>query len=442
MEQNLINLIQEAGIVGAGGAGFPTHVKVNAKAEYVLVNGAECEPLLRVDQQLMVHQAEDFLAGLKAVVKETGAKKGIIALKGKYKAAINKLEAMIANEPQLEIFLLKDFYPAGDEQVTVYEALGRIVPEGGIPLNVGVVVCNVETLVNIARAIKGVPVTQKYMTITGAVRNPITLKVPVGLTIREMIDLAGGATVEEFGVIDGGPMMGKLVRDIDAPTTKTSKGYIVLPKDHFLIESKGRPIEDMLRQAKTACCHCSLCTEVCPRNLLGHKLHPDKIIRLASYGSTCDANAQATEAFLCCECGLCQPACIMDLQPWKLNQFLKGKMAQQGLKNPYHNAPEQVNPFRAYRRFPVKKLISRLKLDEYNVDAPLVEDLSKDFKTVTLPLRQHIGAPAEPLVQVGDQVTEGQLIADMQPGKLGAKIHASISGTVVAIGEKGITISK
>jgi Na+-translocating ferredoxin:NAD+ oxidoreductase RnfC subunit len=442
MDKQLINFIREAGIVGAGGAGFPTHVKVNGKADYIVVNGAECEPLLRVDQQLMTYKATEVLEGLKAIVEEAGAQKGIIALKKKYKLAIEALGREIHTGDPIEIFELGDFYPAGDEQITVYEVLKRIVPEGGIPLQVGVIVINVETLLNVSNAMKGIPVTHKYITVTGAVRKPITVKVPVGISIREMIALAGGATIERFKVIDGGPMMGKIVENIDKPITKTSKGIIVLPEEHSLIQGKVRSIETMLKQARTACCHCSLCTEVCPRNLLGHKLHPDKLMRIASYNSTCENDASVTEAFLCCECGLCETACIMDLQPWKLNQFLKGKLSSAGIKNPNNRKPEKTNEFRDYRKFPVKKLVARLGLEAYNVDAPLLENVDQDFQCVVLDRKQHIGAKAEPLVQVGDTVALGQAVADVQEGQLGARIHTSIAGTVKRVEENIIEICK
>ncbi|QZY54131.1 4Fe-4S dicluster domain-containing protein [Crassaminicella profunda] len=440
MEEKFIDLIKEAGIVGAGGAGFPTHVKLNAQAEYIIVNGAECEPLLQVDQQLMAQKSEEILLALNKIVEETGAKKGIIALKGKYKKALENLNKKVVKYENLELFTLDNFYPAGDEQVTVYEVLKRIVPEGGIPLNVGVIVINVETLLNVYNAMNNIVVTDKYLTITGAVENPITEKVPIGILVKEAIELAGGTTIDEFGVIDGGPMMGKVIEDIQQPIKKNTKGLIVLPKNHPLLLSKDRSIESMLRQARSACCHCSLCTDVCPRNLLGHKLYPDKLMRLASYSSTCDVNTKATDAFLCSECGLCERVCIMGLQPWKLNKFLKAQLSGKGIKNPNKNTPKDTNLFREYRKFPVNKLKSRLGIEKYDVEAPIVEEDNKSFKWVVIDLQQHIGAKAEPVVCVGDQVSKGQLIADIPENKLGAKIHASINGIIKDITEKSIVI--
>jgi Na+-translocating ferredoxin:NAD+ oxidoreductase RnfC subunit len=233
--------------------------------------------------------AADLLRTLNTLVEKMGAKGGIFALKAKYKEAVKVLEKEAAPYPLLRIQTLGNYYPMGDEQVLVYEVTGRIVPEGGIPLACGVVVVNVETLLNIGAALeRGEPVTQKYVTVTGAVKNPATYKVPVGLSYRELIEAAGGATVPDPVLINGGPMMGKVERNLSAPVTKTSQGIIVLNSDHPHIVAKGRGISEMMRIAKTACCHCQLCTDLCPRYLLGHGMRPDKLIRLASYNSTAE----------------------------------------------------------------------------------------------------------------------------------------------------------
>lgn len=444
MEKSLIDTVREAGIIGAGGAGFPTHAKLNAKAEIVLVNGAECEPLLRVDQQLMALRCDELIQAVRLVMNSVGAEQGIIALKSKYHEAIEALTKSLDGRKDIRLHEMKNFYPAGDEQVTVYEATGRIVPEGGIPLHVGCIVSNVETLLNIYEAYySDKAVTDTYITVTGAVRRPVTVKVPVGISVREAIDLAGGATVSNFTVIAGGPMMGKSVQDIDEPIVKSSKGFIVLPDDHRLVQDVDKDIGRMLKEAKTCCMHCNLCTEVCPRNLIGHNMHPGKLIRLASYNSTCEKEGFATTAFLCCECRLCQYACVMDLQPWKLHSILKKKLSAQGIKNDNHRRPEKVNDFREYRRYPMKKLIAQLDLEAFDVPAPmkaLSELRLAPFRRVNIRLSQHIGAPAVSLVHVGDTVQKGQKIGEIKEGSLGATIHSSISGVVKEVSQSSIVI--
>jgi len=432
MEKSLVEIVKEAGVVGAGGAGFPTHVKINAQVEYIVVNAAECEPLLRVDQQLMAVRGEEMVQGLKAVMEATGAGKAFIALKEKYGAAISFLQERLKREPNIEMMILGDFYPAGDEQVMVYEVTGRIVPEGGIPLNVGVVVSNVETLINISNALQGHPVTDKYVTVTGWVVKPITVKVPLGVTLQEVLDLAGGPLGDNFAVLNGGPLMGAMVEDLQAPVTKTTKGLVVLPKNHPLITKKNKDLNVILKQARSACCNCMQCTEVCPRYLLGHNLKPSQLMQTVSYGPY--IGEQISQAFLCSECGVCDLyQCPMDLSPRRVNAMLKQELTKAGIKYKNNRKPEQVRSMREYRRIPSKRVVARLDLAPYDSPAPLLE---KDYqpKRVVLPLRQHIGAPSEPRISSGQQVNKGDLIAAIPENALGANLHASISGTVAEVG--------
>lgn len=440
--ENIVQMIKASGVVGAGGAGFPTHMKLDAKAEFVLVNGAECEPLLRVDQQLMASETEKMLFALNACVEQVGARRGIIGIKAKYHSAIHAIEKLLPHYPKLSLHQLANVYPAGDEQYIVYELTGKVVPEGGIPLMVGSVVVNVETLLNIYDAMKSnSPVIEKYLTITGAVKHPMTVKVPVGVSVQSIIEMAGGATVSDYKVIDGGPMMGKILGSTEEPVKKTSKGYIVLPADHALIASKEKSVERVLVEAKTACCHCDLCTDLCPRYLLGHKLHPSKLMRIAGYGSMGDKHASLDEAFLCCECGLCEQACVMNLQPWKVNIYLKGQLNKMGVKNSNKREITEVHPFKEYRGFPVKKLIYKLDLSSYDAAADFTS-AQPEYDFVKLMARQHIGKPSNLSVAVGDQVARGQLIFASEEGALGANIHASISGTVTEATQDYVVIKK
>lgn len=439
MVENLTTILERSGIVGAGGAGFPTHVKLGAQAEAVILNGAECEPLLRVDQQLMAKEAQRLLQALDLMVEQVGAQRGVVALKKHYHQAVDALNQALPAHPKLSLHLMDGFYPAGDEQVIVYEVTGKVVPEGGIPLNVGVVVSNIETALNLLQAVEtGKGLTEKYLTLTGAVENPKTVKVPLGIQVREALALAGGPTVDAFEVINGGPMMGRLV-SLDSPITKTTKGLIVVPEGHPLLDSLQRPLNRSLRQAATACMQCSMCSEVCPRGLLGHRIQPHKLMRVAGYGSLCDPEQTPMNAFLCCGCRLCEYACVMGLQPWKLNQHLKDQLGKQGIRNTLNNKPDQAAPFRELKRYPVSKLVKQLGLSPYDRPAPL-EEATYSFQKVTLPLRQGVGAPAEPVVQIGDQVSQGDLVATIPQGKLSASLHASISGKITQITPDSIAI--
>lgn len=434
MREEIIAAVKAAGVVGAGGAGFPTYVKINANVDTVIVNGAECEPLLRAHQLIMASESTKLITGLKTVMVATGARRGVIGLKRKYEDAVNKLQAELKEKGDqgIELSFLPDIYPAGDEQVLVHEVTGRVVPEGGIPLHVGVVVANVETLINIAEALTGQPVIDKYITVTGAVNKPATFKVPIGMAIRELIQLAGGATVANYAVIDGGPMMGKLTTD-DKPVTKTTGGIIVLPHDHSLIIQKATPWAAIANRAKAVCCNCRACTEVCPRNLLGHSLEPHRIMQAIGRGQYQEGDV-VTKAFLCSECGACETfGCTMGLSPRRVNAELKRQFGQAKIKNPHNTKPERSRINREYHLIPTKRLLYRLGLDKYDVKAPL-EAAPVTTNNVEILLSQHIGAPAKPVVAVGTTVNKGDVIAVIPEGAaVGANLHASISGQVYAV---------
>ena len=439
--------VRAAGVVGAGGAGFPTAVKLTADPEYILVNGAECEPLLKVDQALMEGEAVALLAALAALVEATGAREGLLATKEHYHGAVAALNRELPAFQNLRLVPLGNFYPLGDEQVLVYEVLNRIVPEGGLPLARGVLVLNVESLMNVGLALtEERPVMEKYVTVTGAVREPATFKVPLGLSCAELVAAAGGATAAEPVFISGGPMMGRLENDFQIPVTKTTKGIIVLDRGHPWARAKSRALSEMMRLARTAGCHCLHCAELCPRRLLGHGLQPDKLMRLAAYDSACEKTDAAAQAFLCCECGLCELACVMGLQPWRLNRELKKRLGDMGANphwgNPHPGNPAAVDPFRAWRRYPIPKLIRLTGLSEYERLAAPLRDYPESVMSVRLPLKQHLGVPGQPLVARGESVARGQLVAAPAEGALGAHIHASIAGRVADLDETSIVIRK
>lgn len=423
--------IRNAGVVGAGGAGFPAHVKAASRVEIVIANGAECEPLLHKDFELMVHYPEKVVSGLKIMMEATGAKEGIIGVKEKNKKAIDALQSVLENGMRLH--LLGDFYPSGDEYILVYEATKRLIPPQGIPLNVGVVVNNVETLLNVADADEDRPVTDKFLTINGAVKSPLTCVVPVGTSFRDALQMAGGATVEKFGIFVSGIMMGKLEFNLDEPITKTCAGLIVLPENHKLIERKNQPEAAMHRIGKSACDQCSYCTELCPRYILGYDVQPHKVMR--SLGFTKSGEAMWNDyAQLCCACGLCTLyACPESLFPKEACDRSKRDLKEQNIQ---WSGKTNVEPHPMYegRRTPIKQLIKRLGVTEYDRPTAFAATPAHKIQKVTIPLSQHVGSPAQATVSVGDQLQKGQLIADVAEGKLGSRIHASIAGVVSHVG--------
>jgi len=443
MVSDLIELIKNAGVVGAGGAGFPTHVKLSAKVETIIVNGVECEPLINVDRQLIEKYASRIYKGLKVAVETTGAKNVVIALKTKNSQAVKTLEDFKQDSLKFDIFKLENFYPAGDEQVLVNEVTGKIVPEGGIPLNVGIVVINTETLINVANATEGKVLTKKYVTVNGSVAEPKTFYVPIGTPVLKLIEACGGSEVNDYEVIDGGPMTGRLVDRNTHAVTKTTKAILVLPENNIVITQKKRNINMQLKRAQAICLSCRMCTDLCPRYLLGHDLFPDELMkRMYKKEINADNISNFDYAYLCCDCGLCELySCVVDLSARSIFNYLKIELGKAGIKNPHHRETLSTNEFRDYRKVPVPRLLKRIQFDEYKSHADLsTEEINTD--KVKLFLSQHVGAPSTPVVETGNKVFEGTLVADIPADKLGAKIYSSIDGVVTEITEKHIIITK
>lgn len=435
---NLSEQLRAAGVVGAGGAGFPAAVKAQSQVEYVLANGAECEPLLHKDFELMCHFPSEIVSGMKLMMDATSARQGRFGIKEKNDHAVKAISSKI-DDPRMDLVLLGDFYPSGDEYELVYTATGRLIPAAGIPLQVGCVVSNVETLYNIHYAAQGVPVTRKIVSVGGAVREPKSFWVPVGTSFRDVIALAGGATVDEYGMFVSGMMMGTLSFNPDDVVTKTCGGIIVLPRDHYLITRRELPVKTMMKIGKSACDQCSFCTEFCPRYLLGYEVQPHKVMRSLSFTTT-GADIWNQWAELCCSCGLCTLyACPEDLFPKEACDQSKSDMREKGLKF-VQTKPVEVHPMKEGRRVPLAMLRRRLKVEEYERETPF-EEVNFSPPKVTLKLKQHAGKPAQALVQKGAKVKLGELIADIGPKDLGAAIHASIAGTVVAVNEDSIEIA-
>ncbi len=441
MNPEIVDKVRAAGVVGAGGAGFPTHVKLQFEAEQVLANGASCEPLLNSDPYLLEAFPADVLDGLKTVMDVANAGIGTVCIKSKHRAAVAAVEKTIHSNGYNRINLaeLEDFYPAGDEFILVNEVLGKIVPEGGIPLNVLAVVCNVESLLNVARAMQGKPVTDRYLTVCGEVDQPMICRAPIGTPVQEIIQRAGGATIGDPAVVMGGPMMGRVLESTSEPVVKTTSGIIVLPRHHNVIRDKGKDLERMRFIAKSACTQCSRCTDLCPRNLIGHSLEPHKIMRHLAYtpGMTGDV---LEDALICSECGVCEKfACPMMLSPREINAAIKRKLLADGVKRERRRETYTVSPFKDTRKVPIRRLLERLDVLRYDTH-PQFADASIHPGKVVIRLQQHIGKPCEAVVQPGNTVKRGDLIGEIPEGALGARVHASIDGRVTSVDPAQIVI--
>ncbi|MCG8633933.1 MAG: 4Fe-4S dicluster domain-containing protein [Desulfobacterales bacterium] len=433
---DLQNLIKEKGVVGAGGAGFPTHVKVGSSAHTVLVNAAECEPLLHKDKQLLFHRTGAFFKGLEMVMAGVQAQKGIIGIKKKHTALIDMLESSLP--ANVDICRVDDFYPAGDEITLIRETTGTIVPPGELPISRGIVVNNVESLVNIGT---DGPVTTKFINLAGDVENRHTLEVPLGVSFADLLAYAK-PTLSDYAVIEGGPMMGSIVTDMESVVTKTTAALIVLPKDHVLIRkyTDMASEERVNRIGKAACDQCTFCTELCPRYLLGHPIQPHRAMRSLVFHHSGDQPARPeTHALYCCQCNLCSfVSCPEGLYPSQVcinnrKQALAQKAEYEG---PLSN---QGHPLAQFRKTPSRRLKTMLDLNRFP-DTGELTDHSISPESLTLKLQQHIGGPAGPVVSVGESVEKGQKIATMGDA-LGSEIHSSANGTVTRVDDTCIVIT-
>jgi Na+-translocating ferredoxin:NAD+ oxidoreductase RnfC subunit len=437
-----IKLITDSGVVGAGGAGFPTHVKLSSRGDVIVVNAAECEPLLHKDKELIRFYADKLIRGLAIAMQLVGAERGIFGIKRKYIDVIEKLRPVLKSG--MEVIPLDDAYPAGDELILIYETLGRVVPPGGIPISVGAVVLNVETVFNISAAVEGKPVTEKYISVSGSVNHPVTVCVPVGVSLSEVVATADGITIDNPAFVVGGAMMGYVESDLSKPVTKTTGGIIVLPKDHFVVQRKLWDWSKAMRVGRASCDQCSFCTELCPRNLLGHPIEPHRAMRSLGFSESAKSDVPGTQ--FCCECNLCSYcSCPEGLDPKTVCAENKQRILAElkaGAKK-WENPPfrkERSDQHFKNRKTPTERLIRKIGLASYVNKAPLKERILETNRVVIL-LKQHIGAPSIPVIKQGDKIEKGDLIATKNETGIGANIHASISGKVTNVSKEFVEIN-
>ncbi len=435
----LKQILRDSGVVGAGGAGFPSYAKLDKSVDTIILNCAECEPLLRLHRSLLEKEAYGILWAFDLIAKTLDAQNVIVALKSVYTKAIEAVENELASFKNITICKLDEIYPAGDEVVLIYEATGRVVAPGAIPSSVGVTVFNVETVYNVYNAVKNnLPVTKKFVTVTGEVKKPQTFLVPIGTKLDELIALSGGVTVDNPAYILGGPMMGRLGTSNEY-VTKTTNAVIVLPQDHYVVMRKKVKTTVDLKRAMASCSQCRFCTDLCPRFLLGHPIEPHEFMRVISNNDTKNIKPYF-DAMYCCSCGLCEMySCHQGLSPRALITEFKTQMRKKGITIPKLDEFKTVPSSRNFRKVPLSRLRSRLGLNKYNVSAP-ISDVEVSPKEVRIQLSQHIGVPASPTVKIGDIVNLGDVVATVSDNKLGVSLHASINGKIKEINDKYIII--
>ena len=295
-KNEIIELIKEAGIVGMGGAGFHTYVKLSPKEpekiEYVIVNCAECEPYLTSDYRKMLEEPEKLIGGLKVSLSLFENARGILAVEDNKPECIAKLKRLTKDENKIAVKALKTKYPQGSERQLIYAATGRAIHSAMLPADAGCVVNNVDTVIAIYNAvIEGKPLMYRIVTVTGdAIAHPCNFKVRIGTNYHELVDEAGGFKQQPVKIISGGPMMGFGIFDLDVPATKTSSALLCLTKD------------EVSAMEPSACINCGKCVEVCPGRVVPRKL--------ADYAEHYDEEAFVkNNGMECCECGCCSYIC-------------------------------------------------------------------------------------------------------------------------------------
>jgi Na+-translocating ferredoxin:NAD+ oxidoreductase RnfC subunit len=431
-KEEIIRKVMESGVVGAGGAGFPTYIKLNSNVDVVIANIAECEPLLYKDKELARNFPEKIIEGITLAMRVTEAKKGIVGIKKKEEQSIKELSKYLKGN--ISICTVDDYYPVGDEILLIYEVTGKTLPEGGLPVDNGVLVLNAETLYNISNSLESIAVTTKFVTITGEVKKPVTIKVPVGTRIKYILEQLN-ISYENKTIFTDGLMMGKPATT-DTPITKVTSCIILLPDSHPYVLKRTRELTFDRRIIKSACDQCSYCTEFCPRYLIGHNVQPHRVMRTLSLIGGSDQNNALTEG--CVECGLCTFfSCPEDLSPHVIMKEVKKK--SNGNKN--QSIKRGIHPMRDYRKVPSWKLKKRLGVEKYDKTALLSEiDIQPD--EIHLFLKQHFGEDAKPVISIGDRVKKGDVVAETEKDEIGTRIHTSISGTISEINQKEMVVVK
>ena len=295
-KEEIINKVKEAGVVGMGGAGFPTHVKLSPKEpekiEYIIANCAECEPYLTADYRRMLENPEELIGGMKVILQLFDHAKGVLGIENNKPDCIAKLQEMVKDEPRIEVCPLETKYPQGGERQLIYAVTGRSINSKMLPADAGCIVDNVETVIAVYNAVKlGKPVTNRISTITGdAIANPGNFLYSIGTSYAELIEAAGGFKVQPEKIISGGPMMGFAMFGTDVPTTKTSSSLLCLGKDQV---AEVEP---------SACINCGRCVEACPEQLI-----PSRLAKFANH--SLPEEFEKWHGLECIECGSCSYVC-------------------------------------------------------------------------------------------------------------------------------------
>jgi len=436
---NFVETIKAAGAACVNDS-LPVLLEPGDAVRCLILNAVSTEPLVETDRCLCVMQPGRVVAAAAVIAENIGSKRTVIAVSADDRSAAQALAQAIAeSHAPVELFLTEPFYPAGDELVLTRLVTSRVVPERGTVREVRCALINIEEALDILAALEGTAVTDRYLTVTGKVKEPLLLKVPIGTRLSEC--LAAAQAEPDTALIVGGPMRGRVMMSPSAAqaevVTKMTASLSVLPREHPLFARAKQPLDTALRRARSTCEQCRMCTEFCPRYGLGHRIRPDRIMRgLCREGELSDGGTYADafgDALNCCFCGVCDAVCPMGLQPRRVNAHFCGELKKRGSLVPRVKEPV---PRGKPGGIDTVRLTVLLGLSEYGrFHDYAYRELSTD--EVIIPFAQRLYRPAQPLKQVGDVVKKGELLA--KDGSF-AGIHASIDGTVTKISKNGACI--
>lgn len=314
-EKEIINKINESGIVGLGGAAFPTHVKLSVpegkKIDVLIINAVECEPYLTADHRVMLEKAEEMLVGVQILMKAINVNRAVIGIENNKPDAISHLKELVKDYPGIEVHALKVQYPQGGEKQLIKALINREVPSGALPLNVGAVVQNVGTALAVYEAVqKNKPLFERVVTLTGkSVKKPSNFLVRIGTPIVDLIEAAGGLPEDTGKIINGGPMMGKAINSLDIPVVKGTSGILIMPN------------ELSKRKKESTCIRCAKCVSVCPQGLEPYLLNKLSLLEK-------DDKLETNGVMDCIECGSCSYTCPAGLPLLDYIRLGKSRVSQ------------------------------------------------------------------------------------------------------------------
>ena len=447
------NILSRLGVTGTD--------HINERCDTVIVSALKDNPLSFAEEYLLQREWRRIIEGLKLLMVNHQAEKGIIAVSKSGRPVIADLKRGIEDNDNIDLFFIDDFYPAADQAILTHEIAGQPFYRATRTALLGSLVYDLQTVINIYEAVtEEEPVTRRLLTCTGEVVLPSLVLGHLGVSFREVIELCGGATIDEYVIFAGAPSRGAIITDIDTPVTKSTTTITVLPASHELVKERSLTIGAQVRKIKSVCNQCSFCTELCPVYLLGGKLYPHQIMRQVAYGLA-EPEEVMLGALLCSECGICEVfACPHKLSPRSVNKYIKERLKQEtdpesllsrNISDQTNSQTEnqtnrlisgQLQPRsnRDYRKVPFERLADLFSVGPY-AEPPKMELLETNPGQVELLFQEMSAAGVLPRVKPGEEITEGTLVAETKMSS-GAGLHASITGKITFLDEERVIIKR